>query len=214
MTAPRNRRERLERTQVPQGPQRVRGRAGTVVRRPAAGHRRRDGRGHRHPVGDRLLQRDGVLRGRLDRRRRAPSRALRGPHRTADGRAVPGADRRRARCRSEVQFRAMELAGRERRADVPARRLRADPSVLGQPFFVMGFVEGVIPADVPRYSEAGFLVDEATPEQRRRMVRNGLEAMAERARHRLAQRRPGLARRQRRRRPDAGRAARAVPATS
>ena len=53
-----------------------------------------------------------------------------------------------------------------------------DPSVLGQPFFVMGFVEGVIPADVPRYSEAGFLVDEATPEQRERMVRTGLEAMA------------------------------------
>ncbi len=55
----------------------------------------------------------------------------------------------------------------------------ADPSVLGQPFFVMGFVEGVIPADVPRYSEAGFLVDEATPEQRRKMVRTGLQAMVD-----------------------------------
>jgi aminoglycoside phosphotransferase (APT) family kinase protein len=53
-----------------------------------------------------------------------------------------------------------------------------DPSVLGQPFFVMGFVPGVVPADVPRYSQAGFLHDEATPEQRHAMVRNGLKAMA------------------------------------
>jgi len=53
-----------------------------------------------------------------------------------------------------------------------------DPSVLGQPFFVMGFVPGVIPADTPRYTQAGFLVDEATPEQRTRMLETGLEAMA------------------------------------
>ena len=64
---------------------------------------------------------------------------------------------------------------------MPCARLvgfEADPTVLGQPFFVMGFVDGVIPADVPRYSEAGFLVEEATPEERTRMVRTGLEAMA------------------------------------
>lgn len=52
-----------------------------------------------------------------------------------------------------------------------------DPAVLGQPFFVMGFVEGVIPSDQPRYSQAGFLVDEATPDQRRRMVSSGLGTM-------------------------------------
>ena len=52
-----------------------------------------------------------------------------------------------------------------------------DPAVLGQPFFVMGFVEGVIPSDRPRYSHAACLVDEATPAQRRRMVASGLETM-------------------------------------
>lgn len=57
-----------------------------------------------------------------------------------------------------------------------------DPSVLGRPFFVMDFVEGRIPADVPRYSQAGFLVDEATPEERERMVRDGVERMADLAR--------------------------------
>jgi len=57
-----------------------------------------------------------------------------------------------------------------------------DPSVLGRPFFVMDFVEGRIPADVPRYSQAGFLVDEATPEERERMVVDGVEHMADLAR--------------------------------
>jgi aminoglycoside phosphotransferase (APT) family kinase protein len=52
-----------------------------------------------------------------------------------------------------------------------------DPAILGQPFFVMGFVEGVIPSDLPRYSQVGFLVDDATPEQRRRMVATGLATM-------------------------------------
>jgi aminoglycoside phosphotransferase (APT) family kinase protein len=51
-------------------------------------------------------------------------------------------------------------------------------SVLGHPFFVMEFVDGVIPSDTPRYSQAGFVVDEATPDERQRMVRSGLEAMA------------------------------------
>ncbi len=58
----------------------------------------------------------------------------------------------------------------------------ADPSVLGRAFFVMEFVEGVIPADVPRYTQAGFLVDEAGPSQRDRMVREACETMARIAR--------------------------------
>jgi aminoglycoside phosphotransferase (APT) family kinase protein len=77
-----------------------------------------------------------------------------------------------------VQYRVMDIAARHGVTICPLIGYEADASVLGQPFFVMGFVEGVIPADVPRYSEAGFLVDDATPEERRKMVRTGLEAMA------------------------------------
>jgi aminoglycoside phosphotransferase (APT) family kinase protein len=78
-----------------------------------------------------------------------------------------------------VQHRAMVTVAEHGNVPMcPLVGYEADSSVLGQPFFVMGFVEGVIPADVPRYSEAGFLVDEATPEERHRMVRSGLEAMA------------------------------------
>jgi len=75
-----------------------------------------------------------------------------------------------------VQYRAMRaVAGA---APVPPLvGSEPDPAILGQPFFVMGFVEGVIPSDLPRYSQAGFLVDEATPEQRHRMVASGLETM-------------------------------------
>lgn len=60
----------------------------------------------------------------------------------------------------------------------PLLAYEGDGSVLGRPFFVMEFVEGVTPADVPRYSQSGFLVDEATPEQRQRMVTSGVETMA------------------------------------
>jgi aminoglycoside phosphotransferase (APT) family kinase protein len=77
-----------------------------------------------------------------------------------------------------VQYRAMELVAKHGVPMCPLVGFEADPSVLGQPFFVMGFVDGVIPADVPRYSESGFLVTEATPEQRGRLVRSGLQALA------------------------------------
>jgi aminoglycoside phosphotransferase (APT) family kinase protein len=77
-----------------------------------------------------------------------------------------------------VQYRVMDIAAQNGVTICPLLGYEADASVLGQPFFVMGFVEGVIPADVPRYSEAGFLVDQASPEERRKMVRTGLEAMA------------------------------------
>ena len=80
----------------------------------------------------------------------------------------------------EVQHRAMQTVGAHCDAPVPdLLGYEADPSYIGQPFFVMGFTEGVIPSDTPRYSEEGFLVDEATPEERRRMVTTGLEAMGQ-----------------------------------
>lgn len=60
----------------------------------------------------------------------------------------------------------------------PMLPYEGDRSVLGRPFFVMEFVDGVIPADVPRYSQDGFLVHEATPAQREGMVQNAIENMA------------------------------------
>ena len=97
----------------------------------------------------------------------------------ADGALFP-AQTDRCDVSVEVQYRAMEAVRDHCDAPIPALLgYEADSSVIGQPFFVMGFTEGRIPADQPRYSMEGFLVDEATPQERHRMVATGLEAMAQ-----------------------------------
>ena len=79
----------------------------------------------------------------------------------------------------EVQYRAMKAVAEAGVAPVPPLLgYEPAPDVLGAPFFVMGFVDGRIPADVPRYTEAGFVVDEATPQQRRCMVLSAIDAIA------------------------------------
>lgn len=78
-----------------------------------------------------------------------------------------------------LQQRIMAIVEAAGVAPVPSTvGFEPDPAVLGGPFFVMRFVNGRVPADVPRYSEAGFIVDEAAPADRRTMVFSGLEAMA------------------------------------
>ncbi len=78
-----------------------------------------------------------------------------------------------------LQHRAMATAAAHCEAPVPAViGYEGDSSILGGPFFVMTHVDGQVPGDNPRYTQAGFVVDEATPQQRRRMVQTGLEAMA------------------------------------
>ena len=52
-----------------------------------------------------------------------------------------------------------------------------DESVLGAPFFVMGKVEGNVPADNPPYTQTGWILDEATPAVRARVVESGLDAL-------------------------------------
>ena len=79
----------------------------------------------------------------------------------------------------ELQYRAMKAVSEAGVAPVPPLfGYEPDPAVLGSPFFVMGFVPGRIPADVPRYTESGFVVDEATPGQRRRMVLSAIDTIA------------------------------------
>ncbi len=79
----------------------------------------------------------------------------------------------------ELQYRAMKAVAEAGVAPVPPLfGYEPDLAVLGSPFFVMGFVPGRIPADVPRYTESGFVVDEATPDQRRRMVLSAIDTIA------------------------------------
>lgn len=66
----------------------------------------------------------------------------------------------------------------ERGAPVPRILwVEDDSSVLGSPFWVMEKIDGVVPADFPRYNSAGFVFD-ATPEDRRRMWESALDTFA------------------------------------
>lgn len=79
----------------------------------------------------------------------------------------------------ELQHRIMACVEATGVAPVPrALPFEHDRSVLGRPFFAMEFVAGQIPADVPRYSQHGFVAEEATPAERERMVYDGLDKMA------------------------------------
>ena len=96
----------------------------------------------------------------------------------ADGGMFP-AQTPRCAVSVELQYRAMAAVAAAAAAPVPPLLgYEADPGVLGAPFFVMGFVPGRIAADVPRYTEAGFVVEEATPQQRRRMVLSAIDTIA------------------------------------
>lgn len=59
----------------------------------------------------------------------------------------------------------------------PVHWYEDDESVLGAPFFVMGKVDGRVPADNPPYTQQGWMKEEASPAERERIVLTGLEAM-------------------------------------
>jgi aminoglycoside phosphotransferase (APT) family kinase protein len=78
----------------------------------------------------------------------------------------------------EIQWRAM--SGLARASKTPLAELvgfERDAAVLAAPFFVMGFVDGQVPAVAPPYASAGFFAD-AKPEERRRMIEDGLAVLA------------------------------------
>ena len=78
----------------------------------------------------------------------------------------------------EIQYRVMEAITDS--SELPLARLygyEPDSSVLGTPFFVMGFVEGVVPIESPMYTLEGFFT-EIAPASRRTMVDEGVRMMA------------------------------------
>lgn len=79
----------------------------------------------------------------------------------------------------DIQHRVMQAVAAS--SSVPLAPLvgyEADPSVLGAPFFVMGFVDGDVPRENPLYTQSGFFVD-ATPDERAQLVEDGLRVLAE-----------------------------------
>ncbi len=90
----------------------------------------------------------------------------------------------------EIQYRLMQAVALASAVPVAAiLGYEADSSVMGAPFFVMEFVDGVVPEVMPPYATSGFFAD-AEPEQRARMVTNGIRVLADV--HRIDWRSAGL----------------------
>lgn len=87
------------------------------------------------------------------------------------------------------QYRVMELLAS---TAIPVPRMRwyeDDASVLGQPFYVMERIDGVIPPDHPPFTHGGWLFD-ATPAEQGGLARAALDVLG--ALHRLDWRRLGF----------------------
>ena len=79
----------------------------------------------------------------------------------------------------DTQWRVIDALGRSTDVPVPEVVGHAveEDSPLGQPFFVMRRVEGLVPGDSPPYTVRGWLLD-AGPEAQRQVYESGLEALA------------------------------------
>jgi len=78
-----------------------------------------------------------------------------------------------------IQYRAMHSIATHSSVPIaPLIGYESDPSVLGAPFFVMGFIDGQVPIENPSYLREGFYHD-ATPAQRRRLIDGGLRVLAD-----------------------------------
>jgi aminoglycoside phosphotransferase (APT) family kinase protein len=78
----------------------------------------------------------------------------------------------------EIQYGVMSAIASS--SALPLARLygyEGDPAVLGAPFFVMGFVDGVVPIESPMYTLEGFFT-EITAAQRRTMIDDGVRMLA------------------------------------
>ena len=79
----------------------------------------------------------------------------------------------------DIQYRAMQAVGGACKIPLaPLLAYEGDASILGAPFFVMGFIEGEVPVLEPLYTQAGFFFD-GTPAERRHMIEAGIGVMAE-----------------------------------
>jgi len=78
----------------------------------------------------------------------------------------------------DIQYRVMTAVSSS--SDVPIAPLHGyegDPAVLGAPFFVMGFVEGVVPVESPMYTLEGFFTELAA-ESRTTMLQEAIDVVA------------------------------------
>jgi aminoglycoside phosphotransferase (APT) family kinase protein len=79
----------------------------------------------------------------------------------------------------EEQYQILVTLGEKTSIPVPSVRwYEKDPSILGAPFFVMEFVDAVIPSDNPPYTLEGWLKD-APPEVQEKVFWGAIDSIAE-----------------------------------
>ncbi|MCU1599695.1 MAG: aminoglycoside phosphotransferase [Frankiales bacterium] len=79
----------------------------------------------------------------------------------------------------EEQYKILVTLAAKSTIPVPAVRwYETDPSVLGAPFFVMEFVDGLIPSDNPPYTMEGWLKD-ASPEVQEKVFWGAIDSIAD-----------------------------------
>ena len=78
----------------------------------------------------------------------------------------------------EIQYRVMDVLADSGAVPIaPLLGFEADPAVLGAPFFVMGFIDGVVPIENPMYTLEGFFTELRT-DQRTTMIEDGVRRLA------------------------------------
>ncbi len=79
----------------------------------------------------------------------------------------------------EMQYRILEKLGKHTDVPVPVTRgFEPDSSLLGTPFYLMEQVIGRIPPDNPTYAMDGWVLTDASPEERAGMWWSGIESLA------------------------------------
>ena len=76
-----------------------------------------------------------------------------------------------------LQYKLMEIAGENGIPVPPLLGMEEDSSLLGSDFYIMGFVDGLIPTDNPPYA-FGSWVTELSADERRTMWQNGMATLA------------------------------------
>ena len=76
-----------------------------------------------------------------------------------------------------LQYNLMKIVGENGIPVPPLLGIEADSSLLGSDFYIMGFVDGLIPTDNPPYA-FGSWVTELTADERSTMWRNGMATLA------------------------------------
>ena len=110
--------------------------------------------------------------------RRRVRRAVRAPPGDARSRRCTRCRRRRSTSRCGSSTRSWtRCTGTRRCRSHRSSATRPTPSVLGAPFFVMGYVAGQVPIENPPYTQEGFFAD-ASPDERTRMIDDGLRVLA------------------------------------